>query len=94
MKIVSTRLQQRDLITLLLVNPSIHHTLLSHPSLWLVLDFHEMSNAGDRLVSALSLPRYRNVKHINLEFAQDIEDKQLENVKSKVGFRKLGSHRN
>uniref|UniRef100_A0A0V0GIB2 Putative ovule protein n=1 Tax=Solanum chacoense TaxID=4108 RepID=A0A0V0GIB2_SOLCH len=55
MKIVSTRLQQRDLITLLLVNPSIHHTLLSHPSLWLVLDFHEMSNAGDRLVSALSL---------------------------------------
>lgn len=33
-------------------------------------------------------PRYRNVKHINLEFAQDIEDKQLEIVKSKVGFAK------
>lgn len=85
MTIVSTRLPQRDLITLLLVSPSIHRTLLSHPSLWLVLDFHEMSTAGDRLVSALSLPRYHNVKHINLEFAQDIEDKQLENVKSKCG---------
>lgn len=83
MKIVSSTLPQRDLITLLLVSPSIHRTLLSHPSLWLVLDFHEMSNAGDRLVSALSLPRYHSVKHINLEFAQDIEDKQLENVKSK-----------
>lgn len=34
------------------------------------------------------------MKHINLEFVQDIEDKQLENVKSKVGFRKLESHRN
>ncbi|MCD7473099.1 hypothetical protein HAX54_014690 [Datura stramonium] len=85
MKIVSTRLPQRDVISLLLVSPCIHRTLLSHPSLWLVLDFHEMSNAGDRLVSALSLPRYRNVKHINLEFAQDIEDKQLENVRSKCG---------
>ncbi|XP_009611915.1 F-box protein At3g58530 [Nicotiana tomentosiformis] len=85
MKIVSTRLPQKELITLLFVSPWIHHTLHSHPSLWLVLDFHEMSNAGNRLVSALSLPRYRNVKHINLEFAQDIEDKQLEIVKSKCG---------
>ncbi|KAL7134070.1 hypothetical protein ABFS83_11G002600 [Erythranthe nasuta] len=85
MKIVSTRLPQRDLISLLLVSPSILRNLISHPSLWLVLDFHEMNNAGDRLVAALSLSRYQNVKHINLEFARDIEDKHLEIVKSKCG---------
>ncbi|XP_042022234.1 F-box protein At3g58530-like isoform X3 [Salvia splendens] len=50
-----------------------------------VLDFHEMSDAGNRLVAALSLPRYQNVKHINLEFARDIEDKHLENLKNKCG---------
>ncbi|KAL0334240.1 UNVERIFIED_CONTAM: F-box protein [Sesamum angustifolium] len=44
-----------------------------------------MNNAGDRLVAALSLSRYQNVKHINLEFARDIEDKHLEIVKSKCG---------
>ncbi|GER39933.1 F-box family protein [Striga asiatica] len=85
MQIVSTRLPQRDLISLLLVSPWIHRNLISHPSLWLVLDFREMNNAGDRLVSALSLPRYGNVKHINLEFARDIEDRHLEIVKSKCG---------
>ncbi|KAL0346306.1 UNVERIFIED_CONTAM: F-box protein [Sesamum radiatum] len=85
MNIVSTRLPQRDLISLLLVSPWIHRNLISHPSLWLVLDFHEMNNAGDRLVAALSLSRYQNVKHINLEFARDIEDKHLEIVKSKCG---------
>ncbi|KAK4432185.1 F-box protein [Sesamum alatum] len=85
MNIVSTRLPQRDLISLLLVSPWIHRNLISHPSLWLVLDFHEMSNAGDRLLAALSLSRYQNVKHINLEFARDIEDKHLEIVKSKCG---------
>ncbi|KAL2480481.1 F-box protein [Abeliophyllum distichum] len=83
MEIVSTRLSQRDLISLLLVSPWLHRTLSSHPSLWLVLDFHEMNNAGNRLVAALSVPRYRNVKHINLEFARDVEDKHLEIVKSK-----------
>ncbi|KAK2990684.1 hypothetical protein RJ640_029359 [Escallonia rubra] len=85
MKIVSTRLPQRDLISLLLVSPCLHHTLVSYPPLWLVLDFHEMSNAGDRLVAALSLERYRQVKQINLEFAQDIEDKHLEVLKNKLG---------
>ncbi|KAL8467419.1 hypothetical protein ACS0TY_030892 [Phlomoides rotata] len=85
MNIVSTRLPQRDLVTLLLVSPCIHRNLISHPSLWLVLDFHEMNNAGDRLMAALSLPRYQNVKHINLEFARDIEDKHLEIVKTKCG---------
>lgn len=85
MNIVSTRLPQRDLINLLLVSPWINRNLISHPSLWLVLDFHEMSNAGNRLVEALSLPRYQNVKHIILGFARDIEDKHLEIVKTKCG---------
>ncbi|KAK4489683.1 hypothetical protein RD792_000316 [Penstemon davidsonii] len=96
MKIVSTRLPQRDLISLLLVSPSIYRNLISHPSLWLVifyglflfifvLDFHEMSKAGDRLIAALSLPRYHNVNHINLEFSHDLEDKHLEIVKNECG---------
>lgn len=55
LRIVSTRLPQRDLISLLLVSPWLHRTLISYPSLWQVLDFHEMNNAGDRLVAALSL---------------------------------------
>lgn len=37
LKIVSTRLPQRDLISLLLVNPWLNATLISYPSLWLVL---------------------------------------------------------
>ncbi|XP_027069370.1 F-box protein At3g58530-like isoform X1 [Coffea arabica] len=85
MKIVCTciKLHQRDLISLLLVSPWLHRTLISHPSIWLVIDLHEMNNAGDRLVAALSLPRYHNVKNINLEFARDIEDKNFEILKSK-----------
>ncbi|XP_044507785.1 F-box protein At3g58530 [Mangifera indica] len=83
MRIVSSRLPQRDLISLLLVSPSLHHTLLSYSSLWLVIDLREMNNAGNRLVAAVSMPRYRNVKQINLEFAQDIEDRHLELLKGK-----------
>ncbi|KAB1222421.1 hypothetical protein CJ030_MR2G028749 [Morella rubra] len=83
LKIVSTRLPQRDLTSLLLVSPWILRTLVSYPSLWLVLDLREMGNAGNRLIAALSLPRYRYVKQIKLEFAQDIEDKHLELLKSK-----------
>ena len=37
LKIVSMRLPQRDLISLLLVSPWLHRTLVSHPSLWLVI---------------------------------------------------------
>ncbi|XP_057500404.1 F-box protein At3g58530 [Actinidia eriantha] len=81
--IVSTRLPQRDLLSLLLVSPWIHSTLINHPSLYQVLDFHEKNNAGDQLVSALSLSKYKYVKEINLEFAQDIEDKHLDIIKSK-----------
>ncbi|KAJ4705514.1 F-box protein [Melia azedarach] len=83
MRIVSSKLSQRDLISLLLVSPWLHKTLVSYPSLWLVIDLREMNNAGNRLISALSMPRYRHVKQINLEFAQDIEDKHLELLKTK-----------
>lgn len=36
MRIVSTRLPQRDLISLLLVSPWLYRTLVSYPSIWLV----------------------------------------------------------
>ncbi|KAF7848647.1 hypothetical protein BT93_L1772 [Corymbia citriodora subsp. variegata] len=52
MKLVCTRLPQRDLVSLLLVSPWLHRTLVSYPSLW--------------------QPRYRQVKKIDFEFAQDI----------------------
>uniref|UniRef100_A0A2C9V7P3 F-box/LRR-repeat protein 15-like leucin rich repeat domain-containing protein n=1 Tax=Manihot esculenta TaxID=3983 RepID=A0A2C9V7P3_MANES len=84
MKIVSTKLPQRDLVSLLLVSPWLHRTLISYPSLWLVLDFREMNKAGDRLTAALSLSRYQHVKQINLEFAQDIEDRHLEVLQNKI----------
>ncbi|KAJ0028512.1 hypothetical protein Pint_36350 [Pistacia integerrima] len=90
MRIVSSRLPQRDLISLLLVSPSLHRTLLSYSSLWLVIDLREMNNAGNRLMAALSMPRYQNVKQINLEFAQDIEDRHLDLLKTKC----LGSLQN
>ncbi|XVE96168.1 hypothetical protein REPUB_Repub02eG0198400 [Reevesia pubescens] len=83
MKIVSTRLSQRDLISLLLVSPWLHRTLISYPSLWLAIDLREMNNAGHRLIATLSLPRYLHVKQISLEFAQDIEDDHLEVLKTK-----------
>ncbi|XP_072958547.1 F-box protein At3g58530 isoform X1 [Typha angustifolia] len=83
LEIVSTRLSQRDVYSLLLVSPWCYRSLLSNPSLWEVLDLHEMKKAGDRLISALSLARYQHVKMIILEFAQDIEDKHLTLLKSK-----------
>lgn len=83
MKLLSSRLPQKDLVSLLLVSPWLHRTLVSYSSLWLVLDFHEMNNAGDRLVAAVSLSRYQHVKQINLEFAQDMEDKHLELIRDK-----------
>lgn len=83
MRIVSSKLSQRDLISLLLVSPWLHKTLVSYPSLWLVslvlccifvlfqlnigltdldfsqvIDLREMNNAGNRLISALSMVRY------------------------------------
>ncbi|RZC65105.1 hypothetical protein C5167_008794 [Papaver somniferum] len=85
LQIVSTtiNLTQRDLISLLLVSPWLYRTLVSYPSLWQVIDLREMSNAGERLISALSLSRYLHIKGLNLEFAQDVEDKHLNLLKSK-----------
>jgi len=45
-----------------------------------------MKNAGDRLISALSLPRYRHLKVLNLEFAQDIEDRHFVHLKEMARF--------
>ncbi|GAB2233084.1 hypothetical protein Droror1_Dr00002299 [Drosera rotundifolia] len=83
LSIASTVLPQRDLITLLLLTPSLHRTLLSYPSLWQVIDLRERTKAGHRLVAAVALPRYRHVRQINLEFGQDVEDKHLELIKNK-----------
>ncbi|RRT70143.1 hypothetical protein B296_00023229 [Ensete ventricosum] len=111
MAIVSPRLPQRDVYSLLMASPWCYHALLSVPTLWevpptnyplcssallrhikllahngyiclhtcphrytSVLDLHEMSKAGERLISALSL--------INLEFAQEVEDEHLILLKS------------
>ncbi|KAL6523759.1 hypothetical protein OROGR_017362 [Orobanche gracilis] len=117
MRIVSTRLSQRDLISPFACQP-LDSSKFDFPPFAMVLDFHEMNTAGDRLVAALSLlhlressgqsllhcacrdpstipgedslivnaflrSKYQNVKHINLEFARDVEDKHLEIVKSK-----------
>ncbi|WZZ52049.1 hypothetical protein YC2023_052156 [Brassica napus] len=65
MRIVSTKLPQKDLISLLLN-----------------IDSREKTNAGDKLLAALLLPRYRQVKHINLEFSEGIEGNHLQLVKS------------
>ncbi|KAJ0699668.1 hypothetical protein HanOQP8_Chr10g0358591 [Helianthus annuus] len=66
MKIITSRLRlpQPDIISLLLVSSSLNRTLLTSPSLWLVLDFHEMNNAGDRLIAALSLDIRVRLVHI------------------------------
>ncbi|XP_061348079.1 F-box protein At3g58530 [Gastrolobium bilobum] len=76
-------LTHTDLVSLLLVTPSLHRTLLSSQHLWQSLNFRELNNAGNRLISALSLPRYRYVKQINLEFARDVEDSHLILIKEK-----------
>lgn len=70
-------LSHTNLVSLLLVSPSLHRTLLCSQPLWQSLNFRELNNAGNRLIAALSLPRYCNVKQINLEFARDVEDAHL-----------------
>ncbi|PPS06644.1 hypothetical protein GOBAR_AA14001 [Gossypium barbadense] len=84
MKIVSTRLAQRDLISLLLLSPWIHRTLISYPSLWLSIDLREMNNAGDRLIAALSLclGSLQDLESLNLNGCQKISDKGIEAVTS------------
>ncbi|KAK1260069.1 F-box protein [Acorus gramineus] len=83
LSVVGTRLSQRDLYSLLLLSPWCYRSLLSHPSLWQVLDLHEMNKGGERLIAALSLSRYRHVRQLNLEFAQDVEDIHLILLKNK-----------
>ncbi|XP_031503179.1 F-box protein At3g58530 [Nymphaea colorata] len=82
--VVSGRLAQATVCRLLLVSPWCYRALLSHRPLWEVLDFRETNDAGNRLFAALALPRYKHIKHINLEFAQDIEDKHLALLKGKL----------
>ncbi|PNX96950.1 F-box protein at3g58530-like protein [Trifolium pratense] len=79
----SPSLNQKDLISLLFVSPFLYRTLLSSQPLWQLLNFREFNNAGNRLIAALSLPRYQHVKEINLEFASDIEDTHLILIKQK-----------
>ncbi|MQL94146.1 hypothetical protein Taro_026799 [Colocasia esculenta] len=83
--LVSTRLRLslRDVYSLLLVSPSCYRSLLSHPTPWQHLDLREMNKAGEKLISALSLSRYNSIREINLEFAQDVEDKHLIILKNK-----------
>nr|KYP73916.1 F-box/LRR-repeat protein 5 [Cajanus cajan] len=76
-------LSHTDLVSLLLVSPSLHRTLLSSQPLCQSLNFRELNNAGNRLLAALSLPRYSSVKHINLEFARDVEDAHFIVIKDK-----------
>ncbi|THU45476.1 hypothetical protein C4D60_Mb02t18330 [Musa balbisiana] len=98
MAIVSPRLPQRDVYSVLMVSPWCYRAFLSVPTLWEVLDLHEMSKAGERLISALSLSvqirrsqitdffhmqvRYEHIKKITLEFAQEVEDEHLILLKS------------
>ncbi|XP_057422681.1 F-box protein At3g58530 [Lotus japonicus] len=76
-------LAHTDLVSLLLVSPSLHRTLVSCQPLWQSLIFREVNNAGNRLLAALSLPRYRYVKQIDLEFARHVEDTHLILIKDK-----------
>ncbi|KAG2650215.1 hypothetical protein PVAP13_1NG172400 [Panicum virgatum] len=86
MELVSPRLPQRDVCALLAVSPWCYRALVANPGLWEVLDLREMKNAGDRLISALSLARYRHLKVLNLEFAQDIEDRHFIHLKEMSGI--------
>ncbi|CAN6243957.1 unnamed protein product [Urochloa humidicola] len=81
MELVSPRLSQRDVCALLAVSPWCYRALVGNPRLWEVLDMREMKNAGDRLISALSLARYCHLKVLNLEFAQNIEDRHFVHLK-------------
>ncbi|KAK3156607.1 hypothetical protein QOZ80_2AG0109460 [Eleusine coracana subsp. coracana] len=81
MELVSPHLSQRDACALLAVSPWCYRALVANLKLWEVLNLREMKNAGERLISALSLGRYRHLKVLNLEFAQDIEDRHLIHLK-------------
>ncbi|PAN05275.1 hypothetical protein PAHAL_1G127900 [Panicum hallii] len=86
MELVSPRLPQRDVCALLAVSPWCYRALVANPRLWEVFDLREMKNAGDRLITALPLARYRHLKILNLEFAQDIEDRHFVHLKEMSGI--------
>lgn len=86
MELVCPRLPQRDACALLAVSPWCYRALVANSRLWEVLDLREMKNAGNRLISALSLARYRHLKVLNLEFAQDIEDRYFVHLKETSGI--------
>uniref|UniRef100_A0A0D3F3N7 F-box/LRR-repeat protein 15-like leucin rich repeat domain-containing protein n=1 Tax=Oryza barthii TaxID=65489 RepID=A0A0D3F3N7_9ORYZ len=73
MELVSPRLPQRDACALLAVSPWCHRALVANPKLW------EWSLAW---ASSLEWPpRYCHLKIINLEFAQDIDDRHFVRLK-------------
>nr|XP_034907823.1 F-box protein At3g58530 isoform X3 [Populus alba] len=84
MKIVSTKLPQRDLVSLLLVSPWLYRTLTCFPPLWMALDFREMNKAGDRLIAATSLcfVSLQKLESLNLNGCQKISDKGIEAIAS------------
>ncbi|MCO5569058.1 hypothetical protein L7F22_022764 [Adiantum nelumboides] len=76
--VISSKLTQRDICALASINRFTRRLLLSHPALWKVLDLHGMNRAGERLAKAINLPHFSNVEEINLEFAQGLEDNDLQ----------------
>ncbi|MCO5567312.1 hypothetical protein L7F22_021002 [Adiantum nelumboides] len=76
--VISSKLPQRDICALASINRFTRRLLLSHPTLWKVLDLHGMNRVGERLAKAINLPHFSNVEEINLEFAQGLEDNDLQ----------------
>ncbi|KAJ7552433.1 hypothetical protein O6H91_06G054800 [Diphasiastrum complanatum] len=83
MLLVSRYLPHSTICLLLWVNTHCRHVLSTYAPLWKELDLHGMTKAGERLLAALSLSRYKNLEVINLEFAQDVEDEHLASVTCK-----------
>lgn len=81
--IISSKVSQRDVCALASVNTFLRRRLLSHAPLWKVLDLHGTTRAGERLAAAISLPQFDHVEEINLEFAQGLEDNDLECLEGK-----------
>ncbi|KAI3778726.1 hypothetical protein L2E82_08109 [Cichorium intybus] len=83
----------RKVFELLLVSSSLHRTLVSSASLWLVLDFHEMNNAGERLIAALALfaGSLQHLEHLNLNVCQKISDKGNEAITAACSSLKIFS---
>eukprot|EP00250_Pteridium_aquilinum_P004190 c14419_g1_i1 orf=152-1207(-) len=75
--LISSKLSQRDVCALASVSTFCRRFLLSHASLWKVLDLHGTSRAGERLAAAIILPQFNHVEEINLEFSQGLEDNDL-----------------